>query len=131
MSDYYSTQYSNTAFNATTLTTTFAGNQREIETAGMSKIAFGVSYTMGAAETANKIEIQLEQSPDGTNWFPLSIDSTSSTSVLTNRVWEFTGTGSFDFIVSIGYRKMRMSLRESGVSTNAGTATVVYTVSGQ
>lgn len=132
MSNYYSTQFSRKPFTATALTGTYTDNDVIFATKGMSKLAVGVAYAMGAAETANKVLVKLEQSPDnGTTWFPLSIDSTTTVSALTNRVWEFTGDGSFDFVVDIAYETMRLSLAESGVAVNAGSATVWYTLSGE
>jgi len=132
MSDFYSTQFSRNPFTASLLTATYADTDVVIETKGMTKLAVAVAYAMGAAESANKVMVKLEQSPDnGVTWFPLSIDSTTTVSALTNRVWEFTGDGSFDFVVDIAYQTMRLSLAESGVSANAGNATVWYTLSGE
>lgn len=132
MSDYYRTQPSFVAFNGVTLTASAADNRYTFKTGGMNKLALDVSYTMGNAETSNKIHFTLEVSPDGgTNWYSLVIDSTSTVSALTSRVWEFTGTGKFNVLVDIAYTDMRLSVYESGVATNFGTATVTITTSGQ
>ncbi len=129
--DYYPNQPTRTAFNNVTLTSAFSGNRKVFETDGMTKLSLDVRYTMGAAETANKIELQLEHSPDnGVTWFSLVIDNTGATSVLTPRIWEATGDNNLNIIIDIAYKQMRLSLRESGVATNAGTATVFYTLSG-
>jgi len=123
--NYYSNQPKLVAFDNVTLTTTAAGNRFEFTTAGMEKLSLDVDYAMGAAETANKIHFTLETSPDGgTNWHSLVIDSTSTVSALNARVWEFTGDGKFNTLVDIAYDMMRLSVYESGVASNAGTATV-------
>lgn len=129
--NHYVNQPAVVAFDNVTLTSTAAGNQYEFETAGFEKVSLDFDYAMGAAETSNKILFTLEASPDnGANWYSLVIDSTSTTSALTSRVWEYTGTGKFNVLVDIAYKQMRLSVYESGVATNAGTATVTYTLSG-
>jgi len=129
--NYYANQPAVVAFDAAVLTASAACNQYEFETAGFEKVSLDFDYAMGAAETANKIHFTLEASPDGgVTWYSLVIDSTSTVSALTSRVWEFTGTGKFNVLVDIAYKHMRLSIYESGVASNAGTATVTYTLSG-
>lgn len=132
MSDYYRNQPPITLFNNVTLTANATDNRRTFAVGGFQKISLDFRYTMGATETLNKIHFTLEHSPDnGANWHTLVIDSTSgSVSALTPRVWEWTGTGNFNVIVDIAYKDMRLSIYESGVATNAGTATVFVTPSG-
>jgi len=118
-------------FNAATLTAAASGNRKTFSTGGFGKLSLDFNYTMGAAETANKIHFTLDASPDGgTTWHSLVIDSTTTVSALTSRIWEYTGTGTFNVLVDIAYKDMRLSIYESGVATNAGTATVVATLSG-
>lgn len=127
----YRVQPSAVAFNNVTLTASAADNRYEFEVGGMQKLSLDFNYAMGAAETANKIHFTLEHSPDdGANWHSLVIDSTSTVSALSSRVWEYTGTGKFNVIVDIAYKLMRLSVYESGVAVNAGTATVTYVTSG-
>lgn len=129
--NYYANQVTRPLFTNTTLTAAFAGNRSVFETQGMEKLTLDFKYLMGGAESANKLEFQLEHTPDdGVTWYSLVIDSTSTTSVLTPRVWEVTGDNNINVIVDIAYKKMRLSLRESGVAVNFGTATVTYTLSG-
>lgn len=129
--NFYQNQPAIPMFTAVTLTGAAAGNQKTFTTAGFDKIALDFNYAMGAAESANKIHFTLEASPDGgINWYSLIIDSTSAVSALTPRIWEYTGTGKFNVLVDIAYRDMRLSIYESGVAVNAGTATVVATLSG-
>lgn len=130
MSDYHN-QPVRSAFDAVTLTADYADNRYAFDCGSMSKVSFDIDYAMGAAETANKIQFTLEHSPDnGLNWYSLVIDDTSAVSTITPRVWEFTGTGKVNVIVDIAYKMMRMSLAESGVAVNPGTASVTYVTSG-
>jgi len=60
-------------------------------TGGMSRLEFIGIYTAGAGETANSIQLKVEASEDGVNWFSLLNESISDgTSTLTER--EFTLT---------------------------------------
>lgn len=126
----YSVQPSSTAFSAVTLTAAFSGNQHTFDAAGFHKLSIDINYAMGAAETANTLELQLEHSPDnGLNWYKLVIDNTSTFSVITARAWQMSEE-KLNVIVDIAYKKMRMSIKETGVATNFGTATVAYTLTG-
>jgi len=127
----YSNQTTRKAFDAVTLSGTASDNRYEFGTEGFSKLTVDLGYAMGGGESANKLAFTLEHSPDGgVNWFSLVIDSTSTTSEITPRVWEITGTNNLSVIVDIAYKLMRISLTESGVATTAGTASVFYTISG-
>lgn len=125
----YTSQVSRTIFDGVTLTSAYTGNRKAFETAGFSKMAVDTTYAMGAAESANTIELQLEASSDGTNWFSLVIDDTATLSVITNRQWQMQ-EGSRNIIVDIAYKFIRASIKETGVITNAGTASVTVTLSG-
>jgi hypothetical protein len=127
----YPNQPVRTAFNNVTLSADYADNRYSFDCGGMSKLTLDFNYAMGAAESANKLLFTLEHSPDnGVNWYSLIIDNTSAVSTLTPRVWEVEGTNKVDVIIDIAYRKMRLSVAESGVVTNAGTVSVDYTLSG-
>jgi hypothetical protein len=131
MSDYFAVQPTSTAFNAVTLTNAYTGNRHILQADGMSKLSIDLSYTMGNAETGNTMELLLEHSPDnGVNWYKLVIDTTTTVSTITPREWTMAPE-KLNVIVDIAYKKMRMSIKETGVATNYGTATVVYTLSGQ
>lgn len=131
MAEFYQVQAVIPAFTATTLTAAFTGNQLVMDTGGMSKLTLDLSYAMGNAETGNTLEFQLEHSPDdGTTWYKLVIDTTGATSVITPRVWSMAPEN-LNVIIDIAYKKMRLSLKETGVAANYGTATVVATLSGQ
>jgi hypothetical protein len=127
---YYSNQPSIRLFNAVTLTNAFSGNRKEFTTEGFSKLTLYTTYAQGGGETSNTLEFQLDASHNGTDWFTLVVDTTTaSTSVVTAREWQMS-TGSLNVILDIAYPHMRMSLKETGVVTNAGTASVHCTLSG-
>lgn len=112
-----------------TVTKTFAST-------GFSKMNLDVLYTMGASETANSIELKIEGSPDGTNFYRLPNESVSAgTSTLTAREFTFVGANAAAATISIGldifYNFIKVSAKETGVATNAGTVYVEATLLGQ
>jgi len=117
-------------FNNATLTADYTGNRKVFETGGFSKLSLDVVYNMDAGETLNLLEFQLEASNNGTDWFILAIDTTTTTeSTITERHWEMS-EGSQNILIDIAYKYMRLSLLESGVVTTFGTASVTATLSG-
>lgn len=129
--DGYNNQPTRTAFAGVTLTGAYSGNRKIIDCGGMTKISLDIDYAMGATESANILDFTLEHSPDGgSNWYSLVIDTTTTVSDVTPRAWNITGTNKVNVLVDIAYKQLRMSVLETGVVTNAGTATVVYTLSG-
>lgn len=103
---------------------------------GFSKLNIDVLYTMGATETTNSIELRIEGSPDGTNFYRIPNESVSNgTSTLSAREFTFVGTNAAAATISIGldifYLYVRVSVKETGVVTNAGTVYAEATLSGQ
>lgn len=116
------------AYNGT-VTKTFA-------TGGFSKLNLDVLYTMGASETSNSIELKVEASPDGTNFYRIPNDTTvTGTSTLTAREFTFVGTNADAATISIGldifYKFVKVSAKETGVSSNSGTVYIEGTLSGK
>lgn len=141
---YYPTQLrltlvgtkSGTTRTAVALTTDYADNTKTIKTGGFSKLNLDCLYTMGATETANSIELKIEGSPDGTNFYRIPNEAVSGgTSTLTAREFTFVGTNAAAATISIGldifYKYMKISAKESGVVTNAGTIYIEGTLSGK
>ena len=126
---YYSNQVSRPIFESVTLTDAFAGNRKEFATAGFSKLTVHMDYAMGDAETGNTLDMQLEASHNGTDWYSLVIDNTDTVSTITDRVWQMAA-GSRSVLVDIAYQYMRLSVKESGVAANEGTSSVAITLSG-
>lgn len=134
---FYANQPVVVAFNNVALTSAYTGNRYSLVTKEFAKLSLDVKYTRGAGEAASKLFFQLEHSPEETptNWYSLVIDETTTTSVLTAREWEISASGaggsvSLNVLVDIAYKNMRISLKETGVVTNAGTATVTTVLSG-
>lgn len=106
------------------------------EVGGFSEIVMDVSYTTGASESSNSIEIRLEDSPDRTNWYRLSNEAASAgTSTLTQREFTFAGADAateyaFSYRLDTSYRYMRISCKETGVSANYGTVYIEALLSG-
>ena len=118
------------------LTSAYTGNNKAISTGGMSKLNLDILYTMGATETTNSIEVQIECSNDGVNYFRIPNESASGgVSTLTAREFTFVGTNAAAATISIGidifYKFMKISIKESGVVTNAGTVFAEATLSGK
>lgn len=113
-----------------------AATTKIFETSGYSKLNLDVLYTTGAAETNNSVDIRLEGSPDGVNFYRLPNDSTTAgTSTLTAREFTYVGASAATaYSISIGidifYKYMRVSLKETGVAANAGTVYAEYTLAG-
>ena len=126
---FYQNQPTFTAFDGVALTNAYTGNRKAFETKGFSKLSLEVSYAMGAAETSNTLEFQLETSTDKVTWFPLVIDSTTTISAISARAWQMS-EGELSILVDIANTNMRLSLKETGVASNAGEATVIVTLSG-
>lgn len=103
---------------------------------GFSKMNLDILYTTGAAETTNSIEVKIEASFDGTNFYQLTNESASSgTSTLYAREFTFAGALAataypFTLGLDIFYKKVRVSCKETGVAANKGTVSVVSTLSG-
>lgn len=99
---------------------------KTFKTSHYSKLNLDILYTMGATETSNSIEIQVEASPDGKNFYRVPNDSTSAgTSTLTRREFTYVGVDAAATTISIGldifYEYVRVSAKETGVLTNVGS----------
>lgn len=99
---------------------------KTFKTSHMSKLNLDILYTMGAAESANTIEVKFEGSPDGINFYRIPNEAVSGgTSTLTAREFTFVGSDAAAATISIGldifYEFIKVSAKESGVAANAGT----------
>lgn len=117
------------------LTTSYADNTKTFSTGGFSKLNLSILYTMGAAESSNSIDIQIEESPDGTNFYRVPNESASSgTSTIFAREIVYVGVNAaaapISFSMDIFYPWMKVSFKESGVASNAGSVFCEATLSG-
>ena len=122
-------QPSRVAFDSVTLDGTYANNEKVIDVKAFDRLVLDIDYTRGSGEGASIMKFKLEHSPDGVNWYNLTIDSTGETSVITPRVWEVQDTNKVSVIINIAYKQIKMSAIETGVVTNAGTLSTDYTLS--
>lgn len=109
---------------------------KSFKIAGFSKANFNIAYTMGAAETANSVEIKLEHSPDNINWYRYVTDTTTGgTSTLVNREWTYVGINAalaeFTLPVDIFDQYLRVSIKETGVASAKGALFCEVTLLGQ
>ncbi len=108
---------------------------KSFRTADQVKLNLDISYTMGASETGNSIQLKIESSPDNINWYRIPNESVSTgTSTLTAREFTFVGANAANATISIGldifYKYMRVSAKETIGSTNFGTTYIEATLSG-
>jgi len=113
-----------------------ANKTKIFETGGISKLNFSILYTTGAGETDNSIELRIETSSDRINFYQILNESVSAgTSTLTLREFTFVGAAaatvySPSLPLDVQDKYMRISVKESGVVTNAGTIYIEATLSG-
>lgn len=115
----------------------FTKPTKALETGGFSKMNIDLLYTTGAAETANSIEVKIESSPDGTNYYRVPNDSTTDgTSTITAREFTYVGAAAataypIGIPLDIFYKYIRVSIKETGVASNKGTIHGIITLSGK
>ena len=105
-------------------------------TGGMTKVNFSILYTMGATETTNSVELRLESSSDGTNFYRIPNEAVSAgTSTLTLREFPWVAVNAAPSSISLPLdlqdKYMRISVKETGVVTNFGTIYVEAIISGK
>ena len=115
----------------------FTKPTKAFECGGFSKVNIDLLYTLGATETANSIEVKSESSPDGTNYYHIPNDSTTTgVSTITEREFTFVGataTAAYPIGIplDIFYKYLRISIKETGVASNVGTIHGIVTLSGK
>lgn len=108
---------------------------KSFRTAGQSKLNLDISYTMGAGETGNSIQLKVEGSSDGKNFYRIPNEAVSTgTSTLTAREFTFVGVNAANATISIGldifYKYMRVSAKETIGASTFGTVFIEGTLSG-
>jgi len=98
---------------------------------GVRQTTLEVAYTQGAGESGNSIQIKIELSDDGTNWYQeVSTSTSGNTSILRLHEYTFNAVspaGTYDRFalpIPLGVRYVRISIKESGVTTNFGLASM-------
>lgn len=122
----------NRIMNAVTLSTTYqaSGNTNvSIDARALGNICVLVVYDEGASETSNICEVEVSFSADNTNFaqFGVWADGGSGQMDYTPEFYN-VDQGEYSIIAfnedTIQARWMRVRLKEEGVASNAGTATV-------
>lgn len=113
-----------------------ANKTKIIETGGFSKLSLNVLYTMGATETANSIEVRLDVSTDGVNFYRIANEAkTAGATTATAEEYSFVGADAAAATISIfkdiAYKYIRVSVKETGKVTNFGTVFVEALLSGK
>lgn len=126
-----------TLINAVTLTNAYAdANSGSKDVNEISRAALLVNYTTGATETNNSIEVKIEFGPTDSELYRTSNKSDSSgTSTLTAQEFTFVGAAAatsykFRIPLDLADKVIKVSVKETGVVTNAGTATVKLSAAG-
>lgn len=110
---------------------------KSFDVGGHSRVEFAISYTEGATETANSIQMIVEWSPDGTNFYRLSNDGTvAGVDTMTAREFTFTGADAANSKITwgldIAYKDLlRVSFKETGEASNFGTVYCEALLSGR
>lgn len=111
-----------------TLTNSYTGEGAVVSDAifiGKSdSVALDITYTMGADETSNTMQVEVEVAnpvgtgaPEATDWM---LYSTISSGTVTASEWSMS-PGSYHVIIDIAAKYIRLSFKETGVATNFGT----------
>lgn len=123
-----------------TLTATNTDNRKEIDLDGMQQLVLYIRYTTGSGETSNVLNMLVDFSPDGTNYYQeASEEVTAGSGTVTQyqATRAFTGASAataYSFRVAIpvaDVKKLRIAFHETGVVTNFGTLSVLSVTSGQ
>lgn len=150
MGDYYSRQpifpfigsslgiNGNITLSPVTLTATASDNRTQIDVDGMQQLVLYIRYTTGSAETNNVLNMLVDFSPDGTNFYQEATEEASTTTITEYQATRvFTGASaataySLRIAVPIAdIKKVRIAFSETGVASNFGTLSVLAVTSGQ
>lgn len=136
--------YKEDALDDVALTADFADNSFEIDlrnlagarpgdkSAHFNTLTLFLEYQLGAAETNNKVEIQVETGQSDADLFVATASSIAAGVVtLEDQYFEWEGANDAApykraFTVDISDRYLKISVRESGVGANAGVLSVDY-----
>lgn len=123
-----------------TLTATNTDNRKQIDVDGMQQLVFYLRYITGTAETNNVLNLLVDFSPDGTNFYQEATEEAtpgSGTVTEYQATRQFTGASAattYSFRVAIpiaDLKKVRIAFHETGVASNFGTLSVLVVPSGQ
>ena len=126
------------ALSPVTLTATSSDNRAQIDVDGMQQLVLYIRYITGAAETNNVLNMLVDFSPDGTNFYQEATEEASTTTITEYQATRvFTGAAAattYSLRVAIpiaDIKKIRIAFSETLVVTNFGTLSVLAVTSGQ
>lgn len=104
---------------------TVAGTTRNIDLSGVNQAVVYVDFTIGSLTS---LELKMEFSPDGTNWYQETFQSISTgTATETLGVHTMIATGAYKIFVQTKDRYMRVSAKGTGtVTASSATLKLVY-----
>lgn len=121
-----------------TLTATGSDNRKQIDVDGMQQLVLYIKYTTGTAETNNVLNMTIDFSPDGTNFYQEATEAVSTSTITEYQATrQFTGASAataYSIRVAIpiaDLKKVRIAFSETGVASNFGTLSVLAVASGQ
>src|SRR3990167_10059212 len=120
-----------------TLTALASDNRAQIDVDGMQQTMLFVRYTTGSGETNNILQMTVDYSPDGTNFYQEVTEESATTTITeyqaTRQFMGATGGTTYSFRVPIPIadaKKLRISFRETA-GANFGTLSCLALTSGQ
>lgn len=121
-----------------TLTADYADTIGTLKVTGALQLALYVRYQLGSGETNNNLNLKIEYSPDGTNWYQEASEAVSTNTITQYQaVHTFAGASATDpYSFRIGVpvadiTDIRISCAEANQSTNFGTVSVLAVWSGR
>lgn len=100
-----------------------------IDVADFGMLVLLVRYTMGSGESDNSVVLKVEVSTDGTNFYRLT-DSEADVGLREHTFDAVSSPGTYDAFAIVvpvaGVTRVRVSAKETGVSSNYGTCEVKY-----
>ena len=140
MSNNYPIQHETTILSAVTLTNAYTGNvSADLLVEGMVAINLLVSYTTGSGETNNTLQVKLDfpDADSNDHQYTNQTASTGTTTVVQNEFscTDNTGGGTTKLYnigpININNKKLKISVKETGVASNAGICTLKLVVGGK
>jgi hypothetical protein len=120
-----------------TLTVTASDNRAQIDVDGAQQVMLFIRFTTHASDTNAVLELVVDYSPDGTNFYQEISEESSSTAITEYIVpRQFTGAAAgtaYSFRVPLpiaDIKKLRIGFRETA-GANFGTLSCLAVVSGQ
>lgn len=99
----------------------------------VNHVTLGISYAMGAGETANSIEVKVEHKLYGGDGYYRKVNEADSTGTTTITLKEYTFAAvsaaetadSFTLEIPVNCESLKISVKETGKATNFGTCSIL------